>query len=139
MISYTDLINLFMVSGNLMYKTGNTDITKFNDSYRKKYPITMASFTVAAISMVGLPPLAGFFSKWYLVLGTVENSNWIFLAVILVSSLLNAVYFFKIIEKMYMKNRRSIKSAGKIKFLLQILTPTTNLSMVKIKLYADAA
>jgi multicomponent Na+:H+ antiporter subunit D len=96
--------SLFMVSGNLMYKTGNTDITKFNDSYRKKYPITMASFTVAAISMVGLPPLAGFFSKWYLVLGTVENSNWIFLAVILVSSLLNAVYFFRIIEKVYMKN-----------------------------------
>src|SRR5690606_1809963 len=79
-------------------------ITLFNDSYRKKYPITMASFTVAAISMVGLPPLAGFFSKWYLVLGTVENSNWIFLTVILVSSLLNAVYFFRIIEKVYMKN-----------------------------------
>ncbi|HAC14731.1 MAG TPA: NADH/ubiquinone/plastoquinone (complex I) [Bacteroidetes bacterium] len=96
--------SLFMVSGNLMFKEGNTDITKFNDSFRKKYPVTMASFTIAAISMVGLPPLAGFFSKWYLVLGTVENANWVFLAVILISSLLNAVYFFRIIEKVYMKN-----------------------------------
>lgn len=95
---------LFMISGNLRYKEGHSDISLFNDSYRKKYPWTMASFSVAAISMVGLPPLAGFFSKWYLVLGTIDNSNWIFLTVIIVSSLLNAVYFFRILEKVYMKN-----------------------------------
>jgi multicomponent Na+:H+ antiporter subunit D len=54
--------------------------------------------------MVGLPPLAGFFSKWYLILGTIDNENWLFLAVILISSLLNAVYFFRMLEKVYMKN-----------------------------------
>jgi multicomponent Na+:H+ antiporter subunit D len=101
---------LFMVSGNLMYKEGHTDITKFNDSYRRKYPYTMAAFTVAAISMVGLPPLAGFFSKWYLVLGTVDAANWYFLAAILISSLLNAVYFFRILEKVYMKNPETKQS-----------------------------
>jgi multicomponent Na+:H+ antiporter subunit D len=98
---------LFMVSGNLRVKEGHTDISLFDDSYRKKYPWTMASFTIAAISMVGLPPLAGFFSKWYLALGTIDNGNWLFLAVILVSSLLNAVYFFRILEKVYMKNPKS--------------------------------
>ncbi|MEX0823592.1 MAG: monovalent cation/H+ antiporter subunit D family protein [Balneolaceae bacterium] len=98
---------LFMVAGNLRVKEGHTDISLFDDSYRKKYPWTMASFTVAAISMVGLPPLAGFFSKWYLALGTIDNGNWLFLAVILVSSLLNAVYFFRILEKVYMKNPKS--------------------------------
>ncbi|MBS3944256.1 MAG: monovalent cation/H+ antiporter subunit D family protein, partial [Melioribacter sp.] len=67
---------LFFIAGNLRNKTGNSDITLFDDSYRKKYPWTMASFTIAALSMVGLPPLAGFFSKWYLVLGTIENSKW---------------------------------------------------------------
>src|SRR6056297_1219588 len=95
---------LFMVSGNLRLKEGHSDISRFDDSYRKKYPWTMASFSIAAISMVGLPPLAGFFSKWYLALGTIDNSNWLFLAVIIVSSLLNAVYFFRILEKVYMKN-----------------------------------
>lgn len=95
---------LFLVNGNLRLKEGHTNIKLFNDSYRKKYPWSMAAFTVAAISMVGLPPLAGFFSKWYLALGTIENNNWIFLAVILISSLLNAVYFFRILEKVYMKN-----------------------------------
>ncbi|NBC28162.1 MAG: NADH/ubiquinone/plastoquinone (complex I) [Bacteroidetes bacterium] len=95
---------LFMITGNLRMKEGHSLISKFDDSYREKYPWTMASFSVAAISMVGLPPLAGFFSKWYLALGTIDNSNWLFLAVILISSLLNAVYFFRILEKVYMKN-----------------------------------
>lgn len=95
---------LFMISGHMRMKEGHSDISRFDDSYRKKYPWTMAAFTIAAISMVGLPPLAGFFSKWYLVLGTIDNSNWLFLVVILVSSLLNAVYFFRILEKVYMKD-----------------------------------
>lgn len=95
---------LFLVSGNIKFKEGHTDITLFNDGYRKKYPWTMVAFTLAAVSMVGLPPLAGFFSKWYLVLGTIDNANWLFLIVIVVSSLLNAVYFFRILEKVYMMN-----------------------------------
>ncbi|SMO37836.1 complex I subunit 5 family protein [Gracilimonas mengyeensis] len=95
---------LFLVSGSLRTKEGHSLITKFDNSYRKKYPWTMVAFTTAAISMVGLPPLAGFFSKWYLALGTIENSNWMLLAVILISSLLNAVYFFRILEKVYLNN-----------------------------------
>jgi len=95
---------LFLVSGSMRLKEGHSLITKFDNSYRKKYPWTMAAFTTAAISMVGLPPLAGFFSKWYLALGTIENSSWLLLAVILISSLLNAVYFFRIIEKIYLNN-----------------------------------
>ncbi|WP_421774097.1 complex I subunit 5 family protein [Gracilimonas sp.] len=95
---------LFLVSGSMRLKEGHSLITKFDNSYRKKYPWTMAAFTTAAISMVGLPPLAGFFSKWYLALGTIENSSWMLLAVILISSLLNAVYFFRIIEKIYLNN-----------------------------------
>lgn len=98
---------LFLVTGNLRLKEGHSDITKFDDSYRKKYPWTMAAFTTAALSMVGLPPLAGFFSKWYLALGTIENSSWLLLGVILLSSLLNAVYFFRIIEKIYLRSPES--------------------------------
>jgi len=95
---------LFLVAGNLRTGEGHTDIRKMNSLYRKKYPWSCTAFTIAAISMIGLPPLAGFFSKWYLALGTIEKSNWIFLAVILVSSLLNAVYFFRVLEKIYLKN-----------------------------------
>jgi multicomponent Na+:H+ antiporter subunit D len=94
---------LFLVAGNLRYKLGHSNIFKLTNDVRKKMPWTMAAFTVCALSMVGLPPMAGFFSKWYLALGTIQSSNWLFLAVILVSSLLNAVYFFRVLEKVYMK------------------------------------
>lgn len=94
---------LFLVAGNLRFKLGHSNIYQLTHAVRKKMPWTMLAFTIAALSMVGLPPMAGFFSKWYLVLGTVESSNWIFLAVILLSSLLNAVYFFRVLEKIYMK------------------------------------
>ena len=94
--------SLFLVAANVRRKTGQSNIAKLDASLRKKLPWTMAAFTVAALSMIGLPPTAGFFSKWYLALGAIDRGNWVFLAVILVSSLLNAVYFFRILEKVYL-------------------------------------
>jgi multicomponent Na+:H+ antiporter subunit D len=91
---------LFQVAGGIRYRTGLWQIPRFAGLGRRM-PWTMAAFTVAAISMVGIPPTAGFFSKWYLVLGSVDAGNWIFVAVILISSLLNAVYFFRMLEKVY--------------------------------------
>ncbi|MFP4391423.1 MAG: complex I subunit 5 family protein [Desulfohalobiaceae bacterium] len=94
---------LFLVSGSLRFRLGHSWIPRFEDSLRRAMPWTAAAFAVAAISMIGLPPTAGFFSKWYLALGSIEQANWIFLVVLLVSSLLNAVYFFRILERMYLR------------------------------------
>jgi len=93
---------LFLVAGSFRLKLGHSRIDRFNASVRRRMPWTTAAFAAGALSMVGVPPLAGFFSKWYLALGAVQASNWIFLAVILVSSLLNAVYFFRVLERLYM-------------------------------------
>jgi multicomponent Na+:H+ antiporter subunit D len=91
---------LFQVAGGIRYSTGLWQIPRFAGLGRRM-PWTMAAFTVAAVSMVGFPPAVGFFSKWYLVLGSVDAGNWFFVAVILISSLLNAVYFFRVLEKVY--------------------------------------
>jgi multicomponent Na+:H+ antiporter subunit D len=91
---------LFQVSGGIRYRTGMIQIPRFAGLGRHM-PWTMGAFTVAAISMVGIPPAAGFYSKWYLVLGSVAADNWVFVVVILLSSLLNAVYFFRVLEKVY--------------------------------------
>ncbi len=93
---------LFLVAANLRKNAGHSDISRLDATYRNKLPWSMAAFTLAALSMIGLPPTAGFFSKWYLALGAIDKGNWVFLAVILVSSLLNAVYFFRILEKVYL-------------------------------------
>ncbi len=94
---------LFLVSANFLTRLGHANIGRFDDSTRVRMPWTSAGFTLAAFSMIGLPPFAGFFSKWYLILGSVEESNWIFVSVILVSSLLTAVYFFRLIERLYLR------------------------------------
>lgn len=94
---------LFLVVGNLRLKVGHSRIPAFNGSLQAAMPWTMAAFTVFALSMIGIPPLAGFFSKWYLVLGGLEANNWIAVSVILISSLLNGAYFFRVLENMYLK------------------------------------
>jgi multicomponent Na+:H+ antiporter subunit D len=66
-------------------------------------PYTMAAFGIAALSMIGIPPTAGFFSKWYLLTGAWEARNWPALVVLLSSSLLSVVYFFRIFEAAYLQ------------------------------------
>lgn len=93
---------LFMVSSNLETAGRGVLIENFNASLRKYMPASSAAFAVAAISMIGLPPTAGFFSKWYLLLGSYQEGYWYFVVIIIISSLLNAVYFFRILERMYL-------------------------------------
>jgi multicomponent Na+:H+ antiporter subunit D len=93
---------LFLFSARLEQGGKGINIDNLTPAIRRQYPVATACFVVAAISMIGLPPTAGFFSKWYLLLGSHANGNWILIAVILSSSLLNAVYFFRILEKLYL-------------------------------------
>ncbi len=56
----------------------------------------MAAFFIGSLGMIGIPPAGGFISKWYLVLGSVDAGELVFLAVLLVSSVLNAAYFLPV-------------------------------------------
>ncbi|PTD93669.1 hypothetical protein C9439_06365 [archaeon SCG-AAA382B04] len=91
---------LFFAVGAIAYKTGKTDLYEY-EGMGDKMPVTMMFFSLAAISMVGIPPTNGFISKFYLVWASASSTRWIFAAIILVSSLLNAIYFFRIINKAY--------------------------------------
>jgi len=91
---------LFLVAAALMYRTGGRNIFQLHGIHRRM-PWTMGAFVIGALSMIGIPPTAGFFSKWYLILGSIDARNWFFVAVILASTLLNALYFFRVIENAY--------------------------------------
>ncbi len=93
---------LFFVAGTIRLRTGQVQIANLTGLGRTM-PWSMAAFVVAALSMIGIPPAAGFFSKWYLMLGALELANPWFVIVILLSSLLNAVYFFRVLENIYAK------------------------------------
>jgi len=91
---------LFVFAGIVAYKIGGQKLSDLQGLYRKM-PVTMAAFTVGALSMIGVPPTAGFFSKWYLILGAIEAGSYHFMAALLISSLVNAILFFRIIEIAY--------------------------------------
>lgn len=93
---------LFLFSARLEKAGLGIRIDKLTPATRRRFPVSTACFVIAAISMIGLPPTAGFFSKWYLILGSYESGNWFYVVIILASSLLNAVYFFRIIERVYL-------------------------------------
>lgn len=91
---------LFLVAGSARMRTQRSDVASFTGLGRAM-PWTMGAFTVAALSMIGIPPMAGFFSKWYLVLAGVEARNWVFVTAICISSLASAIYFFRLLERIY--------------------------------------
>lgn len=65
----------------------------------RRMPLTMTAFTLGALGMIGVPPLAGFISKWYLGWGALAvGEPWV-LAVLVISGLLNAAYFLPMIYR----------------------------------------
>ena len=105
---------LFLASGVLKHKYGITDLKDFGRVY-KDMPLTAGLITIAALSMVGIPPTTGFFSKWYLACGAASLHEWIYVAVLVISSLLNAIYFFKLIEKIFIQQKSERHEHGGIK------------------------
>lgn len=93
---------LFLVVGAVVYKTGIENISGLR-GMGKRMPFSMAAFTIAALSMIGVPLTVGFVSKWYIAIGALSAGLWYVVPVILLSSLLTAVYFWKIIESIYFK------------------------------------
>jgi multicomponent Na+:H+ antiporter subunit D len=59
-------------------------------------PITFGAFLIGSLSIIGLPPFGGMWSKWYLGMGTVETGQWLLLSVLLLSSLLNIAYLLPV-------------------------------------------
>ena len=95
---------LFLVVGCVVYKAGVEDITELK-SMGKKMPFTMAAFTVAGLSMVGVPLTVGFVSKWHIAIGALDAGMWYFVPVLILSSLLTAIYFWRVIEMIYFGKR----------------------------------
>ncbi|MAT51083.1 MAG: proton-conducting membrane transporter [Porticoccaceae bacterium] len=91
-------VTLFYCAGAFAQTLGVHRVQEMN-GLGKRMPATMAAFTVCALGMIGIPPMAGFISKWYLGLGALQvNKEW-GLAVLVISALLNAAYFLPLIYR----------------------------------------
>jgi len=103
-------ITLFLCAGSILVASGKKNISEMAGIGRAM-PVTMLAFTVGALGMCGLPPACGFISKWYLGLGTLETGHFLFLAVLLISSLLDVVYFFPILYAAFFGSPEGVKSS----------------------------
>ena len=91
-------ITLFFCAGAIFVAAGKKYISQM-DGLGRRMPITYLAFMLGSISIIGMPPLGGFISKWNLVIGAVSSDQLILLLVLLVSSLLNAAYFLPIVYR----------------------------------------
>lgn len=98
---------LFLVTGGIAYRFDETNIYRLG-GLNKKMAFSSITITLAALSMIGIPPTAGFFSKWYLLMGSYTGHQYFYIPVLVVSSLLNAIYFFRIIEQMFIQREASL-------------------------------
>jgi multicomponent Na+:H+ antiporter subunit D len=91
-------ITLFFCAGSIAETLGIHRIADM-DGVGRRMPWTMTAFTVAAFGMIGVPPTAGFISKWYLALGGVAAGQTWVLFVLVLSGALNAAYFLPIVRR----------------------------------------
>lgn len=95
-------ITLFFAAGAIYTAAHKTEVSQL-DGIGRRMPWTMGAFAIGALSMIGLPPAAGFVSKWYMLSGAMAASHWLAVAVIVVSTLLNAGYFLPIVWRAFFR------------------------------------
>jgi len=119
-------ITLFFCAGNFAETLGVHNISGMHGIGRRM-PWTMAAFTIGALGMIGVPPLAGFISKWYLGLGALDaGQDWVII-ILAGSSLLNAGYFLPILYAAWFKAPPEVwpaeRSWGRRETALALLVP----------------
>ena len=95
-------ITLFMCAGAIYVAHHKTEIDEL-DGIGRLMPVTMAAFFIASLSIIGLPPFGGVWSKWFLAIGSIDAGYGFAVAVFMLSSLLNVAYLLPIVSRAFFK------------------------------------
>jgi multicomponent Na+:H+ antiporter subunit D len=104
-------ITLFFAAGSLHTAAHLTEVSQL-DGIGRRMPWTMGAFAIGAVSMIGLPPTAGFIGKWFILTGAINSANWLAVFVIVVSTLLNAGYFLPIVFRAFFREPSTARPHG---------------------------
>ena len=104
-------ITLFFCAGAIFVATGKKYVSELRGLGRKM-PFTMGAFMIGSLSVIGLPPLGGFISKWYLALGALDRDALWVVVVLLISSLLNVFYLLPVAVTAFFRTEESEKEEG---------------------------
>ena len=98
-------ITLFFAAGAIYTAAHKTEVSQL-DGIGRRMPWTMGAFAIGALSLIGVPPTAGFVSKWYMAGAALAAQQYFVLGVIVLSTLLNAAYFAPIVYAAFFKPER---------------------------------
>jgi len=104
-------ITLFFCAGAIFVASGKKYVSQLRGLGRKM-PFTMGAFLIGSLSVIGLPPLGGFVSKWYLALGALDRDYFWVVVVLLVSSLLNVFYLLPVAVTAFFRDEEEDQEAG---------------------------
>jgi len=132
-------ITLFFVAGAVYVVAHKTEVSQL-DGLGRRMPFTFGAFCIASFSIIGLPPLGGAWSKWYLVTGAFEADQPWMAAVFMLSSLLSIGYLMPIVVRAFFRPLPEGEEEGIREAPLLILLPicATALACFVIFFYTDA-
>lgn len=143
---YLHLINhalmkgaLFIAVGAFWYRFGISQVAGMR-GLGKTMPWTMAGFTIAGLSLIGVPGTAGFVSKLALVRAAAENGWWWAVGIIVITSILAIIYVGRMIEQAYFQNppKQGAVTVSKNEAPLMMLIPLWILALASIAFGIDA-
>ena len=102
---------LFLGAGLILRKAKTTHFDGLRGLF-SKMPFTMFGFFVGGFSIIGLPPTCGFFSKWYLITGGMVAQRWEYMVVLMFSTMVMVVLFFRLIERIHLAVSESGENLG---------------------------
>ena len=137
-------ITLFFAAGSIYTASHLTEVSQL-DGIGRRMPWTMGAFAVGAVSMIGIPPTAGFLGKWFILTGAMQSANWVAVGVIVISTILNAGYFLPIVFRAFFREAPAGHEHGEAPWpillaliataagtMLLFLVPDTALALAKM-------
>jgi len=107
-------ITLFFCAGAILVAAHKSKVSQL-DGLGRRMPITMAAFFIASLGIIGIPPAGGTWSKWYLLMGSMDTEQWTILVILLISSLLNIAYLLPIPIRAFLYKESPANSALGVK------------------------
>jgi multicomponent Na+:H+ antiporter subunit D len=128
-------ITLFFCAGAIYLASHKKYISEM-DGLGRRMPVTYLAFFLGSLSIIGMPPLGGFISKWSLLMGAIQGDQLVLVAVLLGSSLLNAAYFFPIVYRgFFAPPKEGTPVAGIKEAPLFCLVPLTVTALCSLALF----
>ena len=131
-------ITLFMCAGSIYVATHKTDISQMTGLGRAM-PVTFIAFLIGALSIIGLPPMGGSWSKWLLIMAAADTQHWVMIGVLMLSSLLNVAYLLPVVGKgFFLRGKEAHDGWGEAGTLVWLPPAITAFGCLVLFFYAGA-